>query len=105
MKDSGRLIGIAISSPNNSFIWFATLIAAFIPVSSLSKNINISLKNLDEMISLIISDNGLGKDSIYEGFGLKHIRERIEMLAGEVEFFTEKDKGFTINAVLPVRKK
>ena len=70
-----------------------------------AKNINISLKNLDEMISLIISDNGLGKESIYEGFGLKHIRERIEMLAGEVEFFTEKDKGFTINAVLPVRKK
>lgn len=70
-----------------------------------AKNINISLKNLDEIISLIISDNGLGKESIYEGFGLKHIRERIEMLTGEVEFFTEKDKGFTINAVLPVRKK
>lgn len=70
-----------------------------------AKNISISLKNLDELISLIIRDDGLGKDDIYEGFGLKHIRERIQMLAGEVEFFSEKGRGFSINAVLPVRKK
>ena len=57
------------------------------------------------MISLIISDDGLGKENIYEGFGLKHIRERIQMLAGEVEFFSEQNKGFTINAVLPLRIK
>ena len=70
-----------------------------------AKNIDISIKNLDEIILLIIKDDGLGQDSIYEGFGLKHIRERIQMLTGEVEFFSEKNKGFTINAVLPVRKK
>ena len=68
-----------------------------------AKNINISLKNLDEMISLIISDNGLGKESIYEGFGLKHIRERVELLNGEVNY--QGLIGFTMIAKIPIRNK
>lgn len=70
-----------------------------------SKNIKITLRNMDELISLIIEDDGIGNKDIIEGFGLKHIRERIKMLAGEVEFLGGNDKGFTINAVFPLRKK
>lgn len=70
-----------------------------------SKHINIQLKNNHDIIILTIKDDGKGTDNIYEGFGLKHIKERINMLAGEVEFSSKSNQGFLISAVLPLRKK
>ena len=44
----------------------------------------IRISEKDEELMIIISDNGCGCESIKEGFGLKHIRERVELLNGEV---------------------
>ena len=52
---------------------------------------------------IIISDNGCGCESIKEGFGLKHIRERVELLNGEVNY--QGMIGFTIIAKIPIRNK
>lgn len=67
--------------------------------------ITISLQNIDEIVYLEIEDNGKGTDEIHEGFGLKHIKERFQMLAGEVEFCSAPNSGFLIKAKLPLRKK
>lgn len=52
---------------------------------------------------LLVSDNGAGCDKVKEGFGLKHIRERVELLNGEVTY--QGMIGFTVLAKIPVRIK
>ena len=54
-------------------------------------------------LTVIISDNGCGCDDIKEGFGLKHIRERVELLNGEVNY--QGLIGFTMIAKIPIRNK
>ena len=36
-----------------------------------------------------------------EGFGIRHIRERVRMLNGEVTF--TNDNGFRVDAEIPIR--
>jgi CheY-like chemotaxis protein len=45
----------------------------------------------------------VGCQSVHEGFGLKHIQERIEMLAGKVEYEFDSSNGFTIRVQVPIR--
>ena len=63
----------------------------------------IRISEKDEELMIIISDNGCGCESIKEGFGLKHIRERVELLNGEVNY--QGMIGFTIIAKIPIRNK
>lgn len=63
----------------------------------------IRISEKDEELIIIISDNGCGCESIKEGFGLKHIRERVELLNGEVNY--QGMIGFTIIAKIPIRNK
>ena len=57
----------------------------------------------EEELTIIISDNGCGCEDIKEGFGLKHIRERVELLNGEVNY--QGLIGFTMIAKIPIRNK
>ena len=50
---------------------------------------------------MIISDNGVGCKKFESGFGTAHMRERVAMLGGTVEFYSQD--GFTVKAVMPVR--
>ena len=52
-------------------------------------------------MKLTIKDNGIGCKEIVNGFGTKHIEERIEMLHGTVNF--DGNNGFTVSAVIPIR--
>ncbi len=54
------------------------------------------------VFTIIVKDNGTGCDEIIEGFGLKHIRERIELLNGTVQF--ESLGGFYTIAQIPIRR-
>lgn len=63
----------------------------------------IRLNEKQEELSVIISDNGCGCETVTEGFGLKHIRERVELLNGEVNY--QGMIGFTIFAKIPIRNK
>lgn len=51
-------------------------------------------------IQLILKDNGIGTDSIVESFGLISIRERISKFGGNVVYYSEKGKGFTMEIKL-----
>ena len=63
--------------------------------------IRISEKN-GEMI-LMVSDNGRGCADIEEGFGLKHMRERVELAGGSL--FYEGVFGFTVIVKIPIRRR
>ena len=63
--------------------------------------IAIDRKEWDGKLHLSISDNGCGCGEIKEGFGIRHIRERIRMLNGKVSFAS--DGGFQVEAEIPIR--
>lgn len=66
-----------------------------------AKKIWIILNIIDAQVHLTIKDNGIGCENIKSGFGMKHIKERIEMLRGTVSF--EGKDGFTVIACIPIR--
>lgn len=53
------------------------------------------------LLYLTIRDDGIGCVDIKNGFGTRHIKERIEMLKGTVEF--EGNDGFVVKACIPIR--
>lgn len=60
--------------------------------------ININLNYSFKSISFFIKDNGVGAENITEGYGIKGIRERVELYSGNVEFGS--DDGFSIKGIL-----
>ena len=53
------------------------------------------------MLKIYIKDNGIGCKDIKEGFGLHHMKERLNMLQGKLEY-SSRD-GFAVEAQIPVR--
>lgn len=66
-----------------------------------ASEIYITIDRIDGDLHIIISDNGVGCDSVTEGFGLHHMKERLEMLGGHMEY--TGNAGFTIHALIPIR--
>ena len=66
-----------------------------------ASEIYITIDRRDGDLHIIISDNGVGCDSVTEGFGLHHMKERLEMLGGHMEY--TGNAGFTIHALIPIR--
>lgn len=54
-----------------------------------------------ERISLEISDDGKGCSGTDGGFGLMGIRERIQLLDGDVSFYTSQGEGFRLTISIP----
>ena len=73
-----------------------------IKIEGLERPVN-DISEKEEELTIIISDNGCGCEDIKEGFGLKHIRERVELLNGEVNY--QGLIGFTMIAKIPIRNK
>lgn len=63
----------------------------------------VSLKEENNTIHILVQDNGNGCDNIKEGFGLFHMKERISMLNGSIEY-SGRD-GFLVEAYIPLRKR
>lgn len=55
----------------------------------------------EDKLSLLILDNGIGCNNIEKGFGLQHMKERVELLNGSISYNGED--GFIINANIPIR--
>jgi signal transduction histidine kinase len=68
-----------------------------------AKEIRIELVFETGNLCLKIVDDGNGCIKITEGFGLKHIKERVGMLAGWAEFCSDETGGFIIRAHIPIR--
>ena len=61
----------------------------------------VQIKEEKGEIILTIKDNGVGCKDIKNGFGTRHIMERIEMLNGKVTF--DGTDGFLVIAKIPIR--
>ena len=66
-----------------------------------ASRIRIHIRREDNHLLIEIRDNGSGGKDIKEGFGLNHMRERLEMLGGTLSYSGED--GFRIEAALPIR--
>jgi signal transduction histidine kinase len=54
------------------------------------------------VLFIAIQDNGLGTDSIVEGFGLRGMDERIKQLGGKFNYRTQENEGFIIEVEVPL---
>ena len=54
-----------------------------------------------ESVLLLVEDDGVGSSNSGEGFGLLGVRERAQLLGGEVRVHTETGKGFRLEVELP----
>ena len=50
---------------------------------------------------MIVRDNGLGTENMEGGFGLIGMKERANLLNGEVRFSSAKGQGFSVEIRLP----
>lgn len=64
--------------------------------------IHVAISRMGEELHIIIRDNGRGCSEVTPGFGLHHMKERLEMLGGMLVY--KGNDGFTIRAVIPVRR-
>lgn len=66
----------------------------------------IELKRSLSSVRLLVSDNGCGTEGeVIEGFGLRGIREKAELLGGTCLFSGEKNEGFELEITLPIGEK
>lgn len=63
--------------------------------------IQISISKIEQWLTIIIKDNGFGCTNINEGFGLKHMQERLSLLDGSLSY--DGRDGFLITAKIPIR--
>lgn len=57
----------------------------------------------NNVLSVVVTDNGIGCKSVTPGFGLQHMQERTAMLGGS--FCYSGADGFRIEVTIPLRKK
>lgn len=60
------------------------------------------LKNEEDKIRFLLSDNGVGAKSLKLGFGLSGMKDRAKSLGGEVAFDSPDDEGFELRIELPM---
>ncbi|MCB2305492.1 sensor histidine kinase [Clostridium estertheticum] len=70
-----------------------------------ASEIIVALKFEENKLQIKIRDDGIGVGEIKEGFGLRHVEERVEMIGGKVHFWGAPSEGFIISAYLPIRRK
>ena len=76
-----------------------------------AEKIEITLSRRENVLTAHIQDDGDGVDQVEEGFGLRHMRERLELLAGTLSFGNRGDgtdgkrRGFFITVNIPLRKR
>jgi signal transduction histidine kinase len=72
-----------------------------------AKRISVRLSRADGMVSLIVSDDGVGLDpsriATGGGLGLVMMRERASQLNGQFEFESTPGRGTTIRVTVPFR--
>lgn len=66
-----------------------------------AKNIEITMEREYSIVTIVIRDDGIGAKEIKQGFGLHHMKERIDLLKGELTY--DGSDGFTVVAKIPIR--
>ena len=55
------------------------------------------------ILTVVVTDNGIGCKTVTPGFGLQHMQERMAMLGGSFQY--DSTDGFRIEVTIPLRKK
>ncbi len=63
--------------------------------------IEVCLTGKNRHLTITVQDNGIGCAVIEQGFGLRHMRERLRLLGGSLRY--SGDSGFRIEASIPLR--
>ena len=66
-----------------------------------ASKIHLEIYSDEGELHIIVTDNGKGCSSVTPGFGLHHMKERIEMLGGRLDY--SGSDGFMIHAIMPIR--
>lgn len=66
-----------------------------------AERIWITVMKENQWLTITVRDNGIGCKDIKEGFGLKHMEERLSLLNGTLEY--DGNDGFLIIARIPIR--
>ncbi|NMA34445.1 MAG: sensor histidine kinase [Clostridiaceae bacterium] len=75
-----------------------------------ARNVIMQLEFLDDSLKLYVYDDGVGFDTeilnernedISSGFGLVSMRERVELLGGDMRLSSEPGKGTRLNIIIP----
>jgi signal transduction histidine kinase len=61
----------------------------------------ITLDYAEDVIRLVVHDDGVGVDQLEPGFGLVGLRERVQLAGGEVRIATGMNQGFNLEIELP----
>lgn len=69
-----------------------------------SKEIQITMNLISDVISINIHDNGTGCSRIKKGYGLTGIQERVEAAGGLVDFSSTFGNGFDTKVSIPVKE-
>ncbi len=64
--------------------------------------VKIRISGDEQRLLIKISDNGCGCASVKAGFGLRHMRERLKLLHGTINYWN--DGGFTVEAMIPLNR-
>ena len=64
--------------------------------------VKITIGGNENYMLIVIADNGQGCDNVTQGFGLKHMRERLELLHGTIHYWS--DEGFIVEAMIPLNR-
>ena len=64
--------------------------------------VKITIGGNEKYLLIVIADNGRGCDEVKQGFGLKHMRERLELLHGTIHYWS--DEGFIVEAMIPLNR-
>ncbi|HXS47799.1 MAG TPA: GAF domain-containing protein, partial [Solirubrobacterales bacterium] len=69
-----------------------------------AKSANVSVRLVDHQVRIVVRDDGCGfdQDSAAGGRGLLGMRERVELVGGEIEVSSEPEGGTQVSARLPV---
>ena len=76
-----------------------------------AEKIEITIARQGDILTAHIQDDGDGVDQVEEGFGLRHMRERLELLAGTLscgnctDGTDGKRRGFFVTVNIPLRKR
>lgn len=67
-----------------------------------ASKVKITIGGNENYLLIVIADNGQGCDDVEQGFGLKHMRERLELLHGTIHYWS--DEGFIVEAMIPLNQ-
>lgn len=65
--------------------------------------IYINFRTIENLLVIRIQDNGRGCTDIHKGFGLTHMKERVQMLQGTIHY--DGSHGFQVHVQIPIRGK